>query len=334
MIQYQLIAPETLKKVETDIPKPKKDQVLIKVMAVSICSADMAMYLGKFPLEYPLVMGHDLSGIISEVGEEVSELKVGDRVTVDPQRSCGVCYFCKTGQAKFCEKYSFMGKSGLEGGYQEYIVIEARYVHKLFDNVSYFEASVIEPFAVALHAFDFIKPFIGDTVVISGCGANGLAHVQVAKAMGLKIIALEVLKDRREMASEMGAKLVFEPTEPDLDRLIKSQIRRRAYFIECAGVPASMEVCIKYINRGGILVMSGSCDYNVNLRTFMLKGLTFYAARGGGGTYPRVIELISDGVINPKALITKTFPFKEFEDAMKYNIAHRNEIIKTVLDYQ
>jgi len=279
-----------------------------------------------------LVMGHDFSGQVVEVGEKAAALRPGDRVAVDPQRSCGTCHFCRQGLARFCAQYSYMGK-GFEGSYQEYVLIDERYICPIPDGVSHEEAAILEPFAVALHAFEFLSAFVGETIVISGCGPMGLAHIQLAKAMGYRVVALEVIEARREAAETFGADLVLDPTAADFRSSLEDELSGRHYFIECAGVPASLKTCIDVIGRGGRLAMVGGCNLDVNLRTFLLKGLTFYGVRGGGGMYPRAIKLVARGVVDAASMISTRYPLVELDEAIRNNLANKSTIIKTIVEY-
>ena len=160
------------------------------------------------------------------------------------------------------------------------------------EKVSFEEAAILEPVAVALHAFEFLQMLPGDTVVISGFGPIGLAHIRLAKAMGLRVLALEVIEERRTQAMKFGAEATFDPAEKNLSKQLEEKIPGRHFFVECAGASESLRACLSLIGRGGGLAMVGSSNTEVNLRSFLLKGLTFYGVRGGGGMYPRAIRLI------------------------------------------
>lgn len=334
MIQMELVGPRQFEMSETDLLQPAGNQILVKVKAASICGADMTIFEGKTDLKFPLVIGHDFSGVVHEVGEKVDRLQPGNRIVVDPQRSCGKCHFCNQGLIRYCEHYAYMGKA-FDGAFQEFVLVEDRYCVLIPDNISHEEAALIEPFAVGLHAFEFLPCFIGDTVVISGCGPIGIALIQLAKSLGLNVIALEVIEGRREAAKKFGADIVFDPIADKVK--VKEQIRKeingRNFFIEAAGNPQSLQGCIQYISRGGVLAMVGSCDLQVNLREFLLKGLTFYGVRGGGGMYPRSVSLVSNGRFDLNSMISKHFQLVEIEDAIRFNITHKSEVIKVIINY-
>jgi threonine dehydrogenase-like Zn-dependent dehydrogenase len=224
-----------------------------------------------------------------------------------------------------------MGK-GVAGSYQEFALVEERYVHPIPTSVSHEEAAILEPLALALHAFEFFPLLPGDGVLVSGCGPMGLAHIALAKAMGLKVVALEVLDGRRRHAAQFGADVIIDPTAEDLSR-VRTELNGRHFFVECAGAPASLKTCVDLIGRGGMLAMVGSSNLEVNLRTFLLKGITFYGVRGGGGMYPRAVELVDRGVVDVKSMITVRYPLTELKDALENNIENKASIIKTIIGY-
>ena len=130
MIRMALTRLRTNSLQEAKIPEPRGGQLLIRVCSSSVCGADMALYEGLIDVDYPLVMGHDFSGTVEAVGNDVKTFKPGDRIGVDPQLSCGKCYFCRRGRNRFCADYSYMGK-GVSGAYQQYVLVEERFVHAL-----------------------------------------------------------------------------------------------------------------------------------------------------------------------------------------------------------
>jgi L-iditol 2-dehydrogenase len=331
MIRMKMTAPRTIELDQAPTPVPSDEQVLIRVAASSVCGADMALFEGKLQVEFPLVMGHDFSGMVEAVGPMATRINTGDRVVVDPQQSCGACHFCSRGLSRFCAEYAFMGK-GVEGSYQEYVLVDERYVHPIPDSVTHEEAAILEPLAVALHAFEFFTLLPGDGVLISGCGPIGLAHIALARAMGLKTVALELLPERKKQAVLFGADVILDPVNDDLSR-IKAELPGRHFFVECAGAPTSLKTCIDHIGRGGMLAMVGSSNLDVNLRTFLLKGLTFYGVRGGGGMYPRAVDLVSRRVVDVKRMISVRYPLNELQIALENNIENKATIIKTIIGY-
>jgi L-iditol 2-dehydrogenase len=180
-----VVAREKVEIREIDIPKIKSDEALIKVKAVGVCGSDLHLFRGTHPVRKPpAILGHEVAGDIVEVGDRVSNLKVGDRVTVEPQQGCGKCEFCRQGIVSLCLNKKTPGTPDWNGTFAEYFNAPAQVVHKITDNVSYQMATLIEPLAVAVHTVGRITVKEKDTLVILGSGTIGLLTLVVARESG------------------------------------------------------------------------------------------------------------------------------------------------------
>ena len=174
--------------VERPIPVPKDDEVLVKLEYVGICGSDMHYYesgaIGDFVVKPPFVLGHEPGGVVVEVGKDVHTLKVGDRVALEPGKTCGHCEFCREGKYNLCPDVQFFATPPVDGVFQEYVAHEAGLCFKLPDNVSTMEGALIEPLAVGFHAANQGGAHIGQTAVVTGAGGIGLVCMMALKRGG------------------------------------------------------------------------------------------------------------------------------------------------------
>lgn len=177
---------------EIEVPVPKRDEVLIEVKAVGICGTDAHLYLGDYANPYPTIPGHEFSGIVAAVGENVKNFKLGQRVACDPNIYCESCDNCKQNKQNYCLDYKGLGNH-VPGAFQQYMVINERCVYDI-GNLSFTEASFIEPLACVLHGHDIVRPHFGEKVLILGAGPIGLMHLQVCKMMEHCLLQLQISK--------------------------------------------------------------------------------------------------------------------------------------------
>ena len=182
---------------ERPIPQPKDDEALVKVEYVGICGSDLHYYeagrIGNFIVETPFVLGHEAGGTVVEVGKNVKNLKVGDRVALEPGKTCGHCEFCKQGKYNLCPDVVFFATPPVDGVFQEYVAHEAGLCFKLPENVSTMEGALIEPLAVGMHAASQGDAHLGQTAVVTGAGCIGLVSLLALKARGVsKVIVVDV----------------------------------------------------------------------------------------------------------------------------------------------
>lgn len=196
------------------IPVPADDEVLVKVEYVGICGSDLHYYesgrIGNFIVEPPFVLGHEAGGTVVEVGAGVKDLKVGDRVALEPGKTCGHCEHCKEGKYNLCEDVIFFATPPVDGVFQEYVAHEAGLCFRLPDNMSTMEGALIEPLAVGMHAANQGEAHLGQTAVVTGAGCIGLCTLLSLRAMGVsKIIVVDIMQKRLDKALELGADYVI-----------------------------------------------------------------------------------------------------------------------------
>lgn len=203
--------PRDIRIQDIPIPAPKSEEVQIRIHACGVCGTDHSLFVGGFPANFPVIIGHEFSGEITAVGEGVKNLKVGDRVTVDPNRVCRRCEYCRMGKEHLCQNLSSMGVH-IDGADAEYCVMLESNVYVLPDLVSYEQAAFTEPLACAIRGLEMAKVHQGDTVLILGAGGMGNLITQLCALAGAaQVIVSEPIKRRRDVALENGATHVIDP---------------------------------------------------------------------------------------------------------------------------
>ena len=255
-------------------PSPKAGEVLIKVKACGICGTDVHIFNGDkgcFPTPAGTVLGHEFSGIVEAVGEGVTEIKVGDRVCVDPNKLCGDCYYCKSGIGHFCENMIGIG-TGVNGGFAEYCAVPQSQVYKIADSTSYEAAAMTEPTACCVHGIDMCNISCGDTVAVIGGGMIGMIMLQLAKLSGAgKLIMIEPVAEKRKIAEKLGADLCIDPIENDVKRVLgENGIKRISAVIECVGKTSTIEQAIDIAGEKSIVMMFGltASDDTISIKPF------------------------------------------------------------------
>ncbi|WP_343122818.1 alcohol dehydrogenase catalytic domain-containing protein, partial [Mediterraneibacter gnavus] len=201
-----------------DIPILEDDEVLVQVEYVGICGSDLHYFesgrIGDFVVKPPFVLGHEAAGTVVETGKNVKHLKKGDRVCMEPGKTCGVCEFCKSGRYNLCKDVKFFATPPVDGVFQEYVAHEAGLCFLLPDQVSTLEGALIEPLAVGMHAANQGNAHLGQTAVVTGAGCIGLTTVLSLKAMGVsQIIVVDIIEKRLQKALEVGATAVINGKE-------------------------------------------------------------------------------------------------------------------------
>ena len=264
---------------------PKAGEVKIKVKYCGICGSDVHGYTGasgrKIP---PMIMGHEFSGVITEVGEGVTKFKVGDRVAVQPVQYCGECEFCRSGNMNICANRRGLGVLDVDGAFTEYICMHERYVFGLADTVTDAEGSLLEPLAVAYHAVGHAQPLEGKNVLIAGTGAIGLLILMLVKANNAaKIVVTDLSEDRLALAREFGADIAINPVEQDLDAVLKEAgIRDNIdVAIECVGATPTCQQTVDFVKIQGRIVWVGNAAkmVTINMQSIVTREVSI------AGTY-------------------------------------------------
>ncbi|KAE8145375.1 chaperonin 10-like protein [Aspergillus avenaceus] len=317
--------------------------VLVNVKFTGICGSDVHYWehgsIGQFVVKDPMVLGHESSGVISEVGSAVTGLKVGDRVAMEPGIPCRRCEPCKDGKYNLCEKMAFAATPPYDGTLAKYYVLPEDFCYKLPENIDLQEAAVMEPLSVAVHIVKQANVSPGQSVVVFGAGPVGLLCGNVARAFGAsKIIAVDIQKGRLEFAKTYTATAVFEPGKaPAMDnarRIIEENNLGSGadVVIDASGAEPSVHTGIHVLRPGGTYVQGGMgrSEMTFPIMAACTKELNIKGSfRYGSGDYKLAVGLVASGKVNVKELITGVVKFENAEQAFRE--VRAGEGIKTLI---
>lgn len=288
-------------------PQMKDNCVKIAVSYCGLCGTDFHKYLGKSgsrPVTYPVPLGHEVSGIVVEIGKDVSNFKVGDRVTVDPNWSCGKCHWCHKGKRHLCKN-----SKGVVKGMAEFICPPEENVYHIPDSLSLKDAALAEPLSCCLHGIELLDVKLGDVVVIIGMGAIGLMMLQLClKASAGKVIVVEPIEEKREIALKMGASLFINPKTEDVSKVIKQNgIECVDKVLECVGLIPTAQLALEVADPGATILLFGVSDNGailpVDLYKAFTKELTIKTSYVNPGTMPAAIDLLDRKAIETEQFI-------------------------------
>lgn len=325
LVKYE-VGPGNMELREVADPKAGPGQVKIEVKAAGICGSDLHILHSDIaiPVRPPVVVGHEFSGIVVEVGEGVAECRIGDRVTSETAYSyCGVCHNCKVGRYNLCDNRRTLGY-WYNGAFANYTVVPSRNVHHLNDSISFDEGAMIEPAACVTHAMmDLATIQAGDIVVVSGPGAIGLIATQVAKAHGAFVIVTGTSIDvkRLEQAKNLGADITVDITKEDLLTIVKKHShkgRGADVIVECSGNWHAIGTGIEATKKQGQFVQIGlpGKPFELNFERICYKELKVTGALGSTwSAWVNTIRLLETGQLNLKALATHHYKLEDWEKA-------------------
>ena len=326
---------------ERDIPKAKDNEVLVKLEYVGICGSDLHYYeagaIGNFIVEPPFVLGHEPGGTVVEVGKDVKHLKVGDRVALEPGKTCGHCQFCREGKYNLCPDVVFFATPPVDGVFQEYVAHEADLCFKLPDNVSTLEGALIEPLAVGFHAAIQGDAHLGQKAVVMGSGCIGLVSMMALKARGVsEVYVVDVMEKRLDKALELGATAVINGAKEDVVERIKELTGGEGadLAIETAGTEITARQAILAVKKGATIVLVGyskTGEMTLPVGTVLDKELTLKSVFRYRHIYPMAIEAVASGKVNLKGIVTNEFTLDEAPKAMEYSVKNKGDIVKAVI---
>nr|WP_319474059.1 alcohol dehydrogenase catalytic domain-containing protein [uncultured Sphaerochaeta sp.] len=307
-----------------DVPRPaitSPTQVLIRIKAAAICGSDVHGYDGSSGRRRPpIIMGHEGSGIIEEVGSMVTGFSVGDRVTFDSTIYCGTCSYCRQGLFNLCDNRRVLGVSCDEykqdGIFAEYALVEERVLFHLPPALDFIQASLAEPAGVAAHTISLADISLADDVAVVGAGLIGLLIIKLLRTMtNGTIIALDLDENRRKKALEVGADRAFDPTDSDIlshvQQITGGQMIPLVF--EAVGATAPVQTALSLVKKGGEVVLVGNItpEIKIPLQNVVTRQIRLQGTCAINGEYPAVLKMMANKTLVVDDLISKVVPLEE-----------------------
>ena len=304
-------------------PTPRPDEVLVRVGACGICGTDLHIIDGDSPLaRYPIIPGHEFAGEVVAVGSDVAQrygkenITVGSRVAVEPNLYCGHCDSCRTGHENLCLNYAALGVT-TNGAVAQYVTVPVAKAYALPDNMSFREGALIEPVSCAVHGMHILNPRSGDTFLIVGAGTMGVLLLQLAVRGGASRVAMvDVNAQRLALAEQLGPTRTYS----DIKQALKDEPLGFNCVIDATGVAPVIENAFMAVKRGGKLLIFGvaSNEARISLSPFRIYNdeITIIGSMAVLFSFQAALDLISSGVINTEAMLTKALPLQDFLEAL------------------
>lgn len=338
-----LVLKEYLKFSYEEAPMPKfgSADVLVAVKACGICGSDVHGMDGSTGRRRPpIIMGHEASGVIAEVGSGVTGWKQGDRVTFDSTVFCGTCKFCRRGDINLCENRRVLGVSCEDyrqhGAFAEYVAVPQHILYHVPEGLSFENAAMVEPVSIAFHAVRRVRPVLDDTAVVVGAGMIGLFVIQALRLAGCgKIIAVDVIPEKLKMARDLGATHTVDSGKEDAVARIQSLTGGFGadLAVEAVGVAQTVDLAVRCVRKGGSVTLVGNVSPRVELplQVVVTRELTLYGSCASSGEYPACLDMLVHGSVNAAPILSATAPLAE--GASWFDRLYRKEpgLLKVVL---
>ncbi|MEE1030928.1 MAG: zinc-dependent alcohol dehydrogenase family protein [Ruminococcus sp.] len=306
------------------MPQVGAKDVLVQVKACGICGTDVHIYegdKGAAEVTPPTILGHEFSGVVVALGDEVTAYKVGDRVCVDPNCYCGSCTPCRNGVAHYCEHMIGYGTT-VNGGFAEYCAVNERQIYKIGDNTTFEQGAMAEPVACCLHGMDMCEIKPGHQVVVIGGGMIGLVMMQLAKLSGAaKVALLEPVESKREVAKKLGADVCIDPIHENVKEVLQENgMNWINTVIESVGRTSTIEQAIDIAGNKAVVMMFGLTkpDDTIAVKPFQIfqKELVLKASYINPYTQKRALDLIDSGRLDVSSMIYDVCGLEMLEDIL------------------
>jgi L-gulonate 5-dehydrogenase len=302
---------------------PGPDDVLVRVKATGICAGDMYIYQGRNPYaQYPIIGGHEICGVVADIGTNVRNIKPGTLVVIEPFLGCGKCYPCRIGKSNCCANLRIIGIHQ-DGGFAEFVVAPATHIHPVPAGLSPIFASFAEPVAIGIQACRRGDVRSGELVLILGCGPIGLALIEVARARGARPIATDINEERLEFAKSLGAE-VLKADEQVLSRIMdRTNGEGAPVVIEATGNIQVMESTVHLVAAGGRIVIVGLVKKGLEVKLpgldFTRKEMTILGSRASVNCFPESLSLLASGAIRYPRVATEVSMWQAPETFARLN---------------
>ncbi|WP_132244215.1 zinc-binding alcohol dehydrogenase family protein [Marinisporobacter balticus] len=337
MKAIKVVSPYNIEICDVEKPEIKNSkEVLVKIKATGICGSDIHIYHGTSPVAtYPRIIGHEAVGIVEEVGTDVSKVKVGDHVIIDPVVSCGACYACKAGRSNVCASLKVRGVHE-DGGYREFSLVPEDALHILSKDLPFEEAVMIEPFTIGAQVCSRGEIKKEDTVFIMGAGPVGQCILQVAKKIGAKCMISDLVGSRLEKVKALGADRVIDVSRENANDVIMKETNNQGVNVVIDAVcnKKSFEDAVNLTTPAGRIIVIGFSKEPSEIAQLGItaKELDIRGSRLHNHKFPQVVNWFNNKEIVAKDMISHVFHFTEIKDAIllieDQNIENQKIILK------
>ena len=324
-----------------DMPVPKENEVLIKLEYVGVCGSDVHYLesgkIGNFVVEGDFILGHECAGSVVEIGAGVKTLKAGDRVVLEPGITCGKCAFCKGGKYNLCPDVEFMATPPYHGCLENFIAWPEDMAFKLPPNIDTKTGSLIEPLAVGIHAAKQGEVSLGSNVVILGAGCIGLVTLLACKALGAgSITIVDVIQKRLDIAKQMGATHTINAKNVNIQDELEKLTNGEGFDVvmEAAGTVQTVSQAPHLVKAGGTIVLIGMLPDDAvefNVVEIIIKEAQIKSVFRYRNIYPQAIDMVSSGMIDVSKIVSHEFDFADVDEAFKFIIDNKDEVVKAVI---
>ena len=337
-------AKDVLELQERPIPELKGNEALVKIRAMGICGSDQHYLhdwkIGDLVLTEPLVLGHECSGEVVKVGPEVTRVKVGDRVVVEPGIACGKCVYCKSGKYNLCPDMQFMGQPPTDGCLQEYVAWPDDLLFKMPDDMTYQQGALIEPFTVALQALRLSQFSFSSSAVVVGAGTICMMTIQALKAAGAgRIISVDVNPFKLEMARKMGATDTINSAEvQDLPGCVRAMTDGLGamYGYECCGLESTYYEMASLVRDGATVTLMGLLPEDGNkmpMTNSVLREIKYHTVIRYTNVFAEALTLLHYGRADITPVLSHQFPFSQADKAFHEAMTNKKDAIKVMINF-
>ncbi len=319
---------------QVEIPKPQPGFVLVKVKAAAICATDLEVLDGNISANYPLIPGHEWSGIVEAAGSFEDQYWIGKRVIGSNDVVCLKCEACRSGNWRYCKEFEEIGFKR-NGAYAEYVVVPSYGLCELPEKVSFIQGAFCEPLGVALGTLEKAEAKFGDTCLIMGAGSIGLCMLAAAKAMGMKkIVVCASTEKRLKIAREMGAYATIATNNCNLqEEMKKIHPGGTDVIIDATGIESCIQQCLKLARKGGTVALAGygrGKIMNIRMDDIHINNLRVIGAGNNWNQHKKAVNLMEDGLVNIEHFATNLLSLEEYEKGLELARKRPEGFVKAV----
>ncbi|HPD14745.1 MAG TPA: alcohol dehydrogenase catalytic domain-containing protein [Planctomycetota bacterium] len=329
-------ARETIAIEDVPRPTPKRGEVLVAVKATGLCGSDVDGYTGHHPMiKWPIILGHECSGVVAEVGPGETRWKPGDPVVVEPFFTCKTCPACLRGQYNLCVDLKITGHQ-VPGSLAEFVIAESFFLHPKPANLSFAEAAIAEPVSGSLHGVERANPRLGSFVTILGCGTIGVLAMQHCLNKGAEVLIADPAAFKRKVAKDLGVHHALDPLKEDVKARVKELTGGIGadVVIEAVGKPETLAATVGLVRRGGTILLigwSGNKTDAFDLTSVTLDELTVLGTLGFCWDHKAALRLLSQGKVTVKPIISHRLPLDRVEDGIRMLQSHAEGVWKIAI---